>query len=211
MINLKNKIVLIGGGGYCSGVLDSLKSNENFEIIGITDPNLKVGDYMNDIPILGDDSILEDLYRSGICYAHVTVGSVGNCNLRKKLIKIAEDIGFELISIIDPSAVISNYVKIGKMVYVGKNAVINSNVKIGDYCIINTSSIVEHGCVLGNYVHVAPGATLAGDIHIGDETHLGLNCSILQGLKIENNVIVGAGSTVLRNVKANRTVVGIVK
>lgn len=210
---MKKKMVLIGGGGYCKGVLDSLLNNNLYDyvIVGITDPTEKIGTLISNIPIIGNDDILQTLYDSGVKYAHITVGSVGDCSLRKKLVTKARKIGFELVSIIDASAIIADDVKLGEMIYVGKRAVINANVEIGKYCIINTGSIVEHGCKLGDYVHVAPGAVLVGDITVGCETHLGLNCSILQGLTIGNQVIVGAATTVLRNIEDNEKVVGLVK
>lgn len=208
---MKDKLVLIGAGGYCRGVLDSLLLLDSYEIVGITDPATPIGTDVYGISVLGTDDILPKLFESGVKKAHITVGSVGNCSLRKKLVEMAENIGFELVTIIDPNAVLAKDVRLGKMVYIGKSATINSDVEIGNYCIINTGSIIEHGCRIGNFVHVAPGSVLVGDIHVGNESHFGLNCSILQGLTIGNRVIVGAGSTVLRNVNDGETVVGIVK
>ncbi len=205
------KIVLIGGGGYCSGVIDSIMKMGEFEIIGITDPDKVKGSMICGFPVLGDDSCLHQIYESGVIYAHVTVGTIGDFSLRKKLIRLAEEIGFELVSVIDPSSLISQYVKLGKMIYVGKSAVINSMVTINDYCIINTKAVVEHGCFLENHVHIAPSAALAGDIYIGHSTHIGINATLLQGIHIGNHCIIGAGSTVLGNVQDSQIVYGIVK
>lgn len=203
------KVVLLGAGGYCCGVLDSLKKMPEYQVIGITDP-IMTGE-VHGIPVLGTDHILPELYAQGVHYAHITVGTVGSPAVRKKLVADAKKIGFELISVIDSTAVIAEHVELGDMVYVGKRAVINSNVLIGDYCMINTGAIVEHGCRLGEFVHVAPGAVVAGDVIIGNESHIGLNASVLQGVKIAENVIIGAGSTVIGNVAAGQTVYGIVK
>ena len=203
------KIVLIGAGSYCSGVIDSIEKSGEYEILGITDPIVK--DNFCGYPILGTDEVLYDVYKKGIRKAHVTVGSVKTPALRKKIVTMAEKIGFELVSIIDPSAIVSTRVVLGKMTYVAKGAIINSNVRIGNYCIINTGSIVEHGCDIEDWVHIAPGSTLAGDIKIGNSSHIGLNSSILQGVTIGSNVVVGIGSTVIRNVDSNKIVYGVVK
>lgn len=203
------KLVLIGAGGYCSGIIDSLQDSNEYEIVGITDPTVKGEVY--GIPIIGTDSILEELYQSGITCAHISVGSVGDPSLRVNLIIMARKIGFELISIIDGTAVIAKHVLFGAMIYIGKNAVINSNARIGDYCIINTACVVEHGCEIGDFVHIAPASVLAGDVKIGNNSHVGLNTTILQGVEIGHHVIIGAGSVVIRNVCDNQTVVGLVK
>lgn len=210
---MRDKIVFIGAGGYFRGVIDSFFTSyrDKYNVVGITDPSVDKGTLIENIPVLGDDSILQQLYDSGVRYAHITVGSVGDCTLRKKLIKRAKDIGFELISIVDSSAIIAKGVKLGEMVYVGKGAIINNNVNIGDFCIMNTGCIIEHGCRIGDFVHIAPGAVLVGDISVGNNSHIGLNASLLQGIKVGKNVIVGAGSTVLRNIEDGETVVGVVK
>lgn len=202
------KIVLIGAGGYFSGVADSIITSSGYDIVGVTDPVRT--ENMCGIPVLGDDSILEDIYSSGVKGAHITVGCIGNYDVRRRLVEQAKKIGFELVSIVDRSASVSTFVQMGEMTYVAKNAIINSNVTIGNYCIINSGSIVEHGCRLGNYVHIAPGAVLAADVTVGNGTHIGINSSIRQGISIGENVMVGAGSVVLGDVASNRTVYGII-
>lgn len=203
------KIVLLGGGGYFSSVVDSIRTSTDYEIVGVTDPVL-VGEHFG-VPVLGTDDILPELYRAGIHYAHITVGSVGNYRPRKRLVELAESIGFELVSIVDRTACISSDVTLGKMSYVAKNVTINTDVVIGDYCMINTACVIEHGCRISDYVHVAPAAAIAGDVHIGYGSHVGINATLLQGITIGDNVIIGAGSTVIGDVDSDQTVYGVVK
>ena len=54
------KVVLLGAGGYCCGVLDSLKKMPEYQVIGITDP-IMTGE-VHGIPVLGTDHILPELY-----------------------------------------------------------------------------------------------------------------------------------------------------
>ena len=205
----KEQIVLIGAGGYCSGIIDSIETSNQYDIYGITDP-VVTGTFCG-YPILGNDSVLKDVFDSGIRKAHITVGSVASPSLRKKLIKMAEEIGFELVTIIDKTAVLASRIKLGKMAFIAKRAIINSLATIGDYCIINTAAVIEHGCKIDNWVHIAPGAVLAADISVGHSSHIGLNASIKQGVTIGSNVIVGAGSVVIRDVPNNKIVYGVVK
>lgn len=203
------KIVLIGAGGYCAAVIDSILDEGRYEIAGITDP-VKKGSW-NGIDVLGTDDVLPEVFGSGIRKAHVTVGSIARPDKRKELVHLAEKIGFELVSVIDPAARIARSAKLGKMAYVGKLAVINSMVGIGDYCMINTGSIIEHGCSIADWVHIAPGCTLAADIVVGDSSHVGVGTTVLQGVRIGHDTVIGAGSVVVRSVDSNRTVYGVVK
>ncbi|WP_346891504.1 hypothetical protein [Clostridium sp. UBA3887] len=68
------KIVLVGGGGHCKSVIDSIRSKNEFEIVGITDPVDK-GEILN-VKILGTDYILQDMHNQGVEYAFITVGSI---------------------------------------------------------------------------------------------------------------------------------------
>ena len=195
--------------GYCSAVIDSILSEGKYEIAGITDP-IKKGSW-DGFDVLGTDDVLPSLFQAGIKKAHVTVGSIARPNKRKELVHLAEKIGFELVSVIDPAAQIARSAELGKMVYVGKLAVINAMASIGDYCMINTGCIVEHGCSIANWVHIAPGSTLAADIIVGDSSHIGVGTTVLQGVRIGHDTVIGAGSVVVRDVGSNRMAYGVVK
>ena len=203
------KVVLLGAGGYCAGVIDSIVSGNLYEIVGITDP-IDKKEHCG-VPVIGTDEKLKEVYDNGVRCAHITVGSIARPTVRKRLVTLAKEIGFELVTVIDPTAIVSRFAAVGEMAYIGKNAIINATTTIGDYCMINTGCIVEHGCSIGDWVHIAPGATLAADIAIGDSSHIGVNATVLQGIRIGQDVVVGAGSTVIRDVSAGKVVYGIVK
>lgn len=204
-----DKVVLLGAGGYCAGVVDSIVSGNLYEIVGITDPVDKKEHC--GIPVIGTDDRLQEIYDSGVRCAHITVGSIARPTVRKRLVALSKAVGFKLVTVIDPTAIVSKFATIGEMVYVGKAAIVNATATVGNYCMINTGCIVEHGCNVGDWVHVAPGATLAADITIGNSSHIGVNATVLQGINIGSDVVVGAGSTVIRDVEAGKVVVGVVK
>jgi sugar O-acyltransferase (sialic acid O-acetyltransferase NeuD family) len=194
------RLLLIGGGGHCKSVLDSLLAREYYTEIGIIDHKENRGKAVLGIPIIGSDSDLEDLYSRGYTYAFVTLGSIGNSAPRVKLFAELKRIGFEIPYIVDSTAIISRNVFLEKGVYVGKNAVINADAAIGKGAIINTAAIIEHDCQIGAFVHIAPGSVLCGQVQIGAYTHIGAKSVVKQQVKIGANTMIGMGSLVLRNV-----------
>jgi UDP-perosamine 4-acetyltransferase len=208
---MDNKIVLIGGGGHCKSVLDSLLRNKTYDKIVITDNDLKAGSKVMDCEVAGNDDVLPDLINDGFTDAFITVGSVKSTRLRRILFDKAESIGFNMVNIIDKSAIVSEYAKLGKGVFVGKFAVVNTDACIGDAAIINTGSVIEHECKVGDFTHVSVGAKLCGNVKVGNDSLVGAGSVVIQGINIGNNVIIGAGSTVIRDVKDNTTNVGLVK
>lgn len=196
-------LILIGGGGHCKSIIDSIKSENKFNIVGILDNINNVGSYINDIKIIGCDDDLEMIYKSGIKNAFITIGSIGNTYLRESLYIKTKEIGFNIPTIKDITSIVSTNSIVGEGTFIGKRSVINSNCIIGKNCIINTGSIIEHDCIVGDFVHISPGSVLSGNVKIGYKTHIGANSTIIQGIEIGENSIIGAGSVVVKDIKSN--------
>lgn len=204
------KILLIGAGGHCISVLDSLLSSYQYQDIGIidklnenVDPLGNINKSIMGVPIIGDDDDLELLFHKGYKEAFITVGSVGDVSLRKRLYYKVKEIGFKIPNIIDKSSVVSSNITLGEGIFIGKRAIINACINIGNLSIINTSSIIEHGCAIGEFVHVAPGTILCGNVSIGSETHIGAGSVIKQGIQIGTKTMIGMGSVVLNDLRDN--------
>lgn len=199
---MKNKLLLIGGGGHCKSIIDSLLDNDMYEDIAIVSND---DQYLplNGIKHIGNDSNLDKLFSDGWNNAFIAVGSVGDTSIRRRLYKQLKEIGYTIPNIIDKTAIISKTAILGEGIFVGKNAVINSSSIIGDNAIINTGSIVEHDCKIGNFVHISPNSTVCGETTIGDDTHIGADSSVKQCISIGNNVTVGLGSVVVNDIGDN--------
>ena len=202
MIN-KEKIVLIGGGGHAKVVIDVIKENKEFDIVGILDVNENIGKNVLGIEIIGTDDMLHELYNLGVKKAFITVGSVGNVGLREKLMLFAKNIGFKFPNIISNSAMLSREISFGEGIFINRGAIINSETSIGDFVIVNSAAIVEHDVIIGKFVHISPNAVVLGNVKIGDYTHIGASSTIIQNSEIGSNVLVGMGSVVVKNIPSN--------
>lgn len=196
---MNKKILLVGGGGHCKSVLDSLLETNRFSEIAIIDKKENIGKNVFGVSIIGCDDDLFQLSFEGFQHAFVTMGSVGNTDRRVELFNRLEEIGFEVPNIIDPSATLSRHAKMGKGIFLGKRAVVNAGAIVGSNAIINTGSIVEHDCVIGPFVHLAPGAVLSGNVQIGEYTHIGANSVIKQGVTVGPHSVIGMGSVVTKD------------
>ncbi|WP_097014070.1 acetyltransferase [Anaerocolumna aminovalerica] len=209
------KILLLGAGGHCMSVLDSLITLKLYSDIGIVDrieenkeDNWKANHSVLGIPVVGTDDDLERLYNDGYTDAFITVGSLGNTSIRRKLYKKIKEIGFNIPNIIDESSIISNFVTLGEGNFIGKKVVINGGISIGNCTIINTSSTIEHESIIDDFVHISPGSILCGNVHIGANTHVGAGSIIKQELTIGSDTIIGMGSVVISDIKSNAVAFG---
>jgi sugar O-acyltransferase (sialic acid O-acetyltransferase NeuD family) len=134
--------------------------------------------------------------------------TVGDVNLREKIIKMFISENLNQFALIDNSAKVSKSAIIGVSTYVGKNSSVNALSKIGSGAIINTNSVVEHECEISDFVHIAPSATLAGNVKVGMKSFIGANSVTRESTSIGENCILGAGSVLLNNLPDNEIWVG---
>lgn len=199
-IYMDKKILLVGGGGHCRSVLDTLLTLDIYDQIGIIERDAAEGRDMLGIPIVGTDADLPRLFDSGWTNAAVTLGSIGTPIRRRELFHTLKSLGFALPVIADPSSVIGHEVTAGEGSFIGKRAVINSGTHMGICSIVNTGAILEHDCWTGDFAHIAPGATLCGNVILGDDVHVGAGAVVRQGIRIGNGSLIGAGSVVVKDV-----------
>ncbi len=133
---------------------------------------------------------------------------VGNNSIRAKLLKKGQDNGFEILSLIHPTAIMSLNVTIGRGTVVMPNVVVNTKAIIGKGVILNTGCIIEHECIIDDFVHISPKVALAGNVRVGALTHIGIGTNIIQGILVGRNSIIGAGSVVIKNINNNTKAYG---
>lgn len=198
-----NRVAIIGYSGHAYVVLDAcvkmglaIKYYCDKTYLGNRDPY--------GLSYLGDESHADFVWDN----VEGFVLGIGDNNIRARIAVSVKAKGKKLISVVHPSSLINDFVRLGEGVFLASNCVLNPFAAVGDYCIINTGAIVEHECFLGSAVHIAPGAVLAGNVQVGDNTFIGANSVIKQGVKIGKNVIVGAGSVVLTDIPDGEKWVG---
>lgn len=205
---MKN-IVIVGAGGFGREVAwlierINLKKKE-WNILGFIDDNLyltekKIGDY----PYLGSikDSInyIESFF---IC-------SIGTSRTREKVVADLLSINpkIKFATLIDPSVVMSNRVKIGNGCIICANSVLTVDIEICNHVIINLCCTIGHDAKVSNFVTMYPSVNISGNTVIDSSVELGTGTQIIQGLKVGSNTIIGAGSVVVKDIPSNCTAVG---
>ena len=205
---MEKKLLLIGGGGHCHSVLDSVLATKEYKQIGVVakDQDNYIGllsDSYVASYLIGTDKDLPRLYDGGWKEAFITLGSVGSTKGRRVIFSVIKKIGFVMPIVVDPSAVVSDTAIVAPGVFVGKRAIVNTGSNIGVGAIVNTGSIIEHDCIIGDFAHISPGATLCGQVTVGEDSHIGAGSVIRQGISIGREALIGAGSVVVKNIPDN--------
>lgn len=204
-----NKLAIIGAGGHARSVIDLFQQMNEYEIIGCLDPCYKVQktvSHMQNMPIIGDDSLLESLSQKGIEYAFV---ALGDNKKREKMMRMAKRYSLKLATAISPGAYISPNANIGEGSCIMAGAVLNVNCAIGKGVIINTNASIDHDCKIGNYVHIAPGTAISGYTTIEEGTHIGTNAAVIDGIHIGKWSYIGAGAVVVKDLSDHVMAYGV--
>ncbi|MBR4174574.1 MAG: acetyltransferase [Lachnospiraceae bacterium] len=202
---MKKKLLLIGGGGHCNSVADCVLALNEYDEVAIIDT--AESSYPT-VPVIGTDDDIPSLFKDGWTHAFITVGSVGDTKIRRRLFEMVKEIGLNVPAIVDPSAILGKNVSIGEGAFVGKRAVVNAGSVIGECAIINTGAIIEHDCTVGAFSHISPGAVLCGQVSVGHDSHLGANSCVRQLINIGDDSLVGMGSVVVRDLPSNVKAMG---
>jgi sugar O-acyltransferase (sialic acid O-acetyltransferase NeuD family) len=200
---MKEKIVIVGAGGFAREVFQMLDKNK-FIPVGFIAPNKPVDVPM---PIIGDDNIIAELVRDGIATSIVI--AIGDMQTRKRISEEALQNGLLLPPIIHDSSIIltENPVEDGVIIY--PNVVVMNNCKIGRGVILNSGITLGHDVEIGDFSNINPGSNLAGRVIVGKMSMIGIGSSIKENVKIGDNVRVGAGSVVLKNFPSHTTLFGV--
>lgn len=193
-----NNLILLGGGGHCKSVIDVAES-AGYKILGILDPNEKIGSYVLGYPVIGNDDCISGYADKSLFL--VTVGQIKNCDLRKILVQKVMSVGGHLATVIASDAYVSKYAKIGVGTVIMHGAVVNADAKIGENCIINTMANIEHEVAIGDFCHVSTGVMVNGMTKVGSETFIGSGSVLYNGITIKEKTIIRAGSIVRNNIE----------
>lgn len=200
-------LYIIGAGGFGREVawiverINSIKPTWNLK--GFIDDNETLwGSKEGEYHVFGGCeylSALEDVY--AVC-------AVGSSNVRKKIIEKLKDTSVKFATLVDPSVLYSNSVKIGEGAIVCAGTIITVNANIGDHVIVNLDCTIGHDAVIDDFVTIYPSVNVSGNVLIGECSELGTGTQIIQGKKVISNTIIGAGAIVVKDCIESGTYVG---
>lgn len=200
-------LYIIGAGGFGREVawiverINSIKPTWNLK--GFIDDNETLwGSTEGEYQVFGGCEYLSAL--EGV-YA---VCAVGSSNVRKKIIEKLKDTSVKFATLVDPSVLYSNSVKIGEGAIVCAGTIITVDVNIGDHVIVNLDCTIGHDAVIDDFVTIYPSVNVSGNVLIGECSELGTGTQIIQGKKVISNTIIGAGAIVVKDCLESGTYVG---
>lgn len=181
---MKEKILLIGGGGHCKSVIDVIEQENKYEIAGIVDKKELMGQEVLGYKVIGCDDDLEKLSQT-YKYAVVTVGQIKSNSLRVKLFTILKTIGYTLPVIVSPLAYVSKHAKIAEGTVIHHHALVNANATVGANCIVNSKALIEHDAKIEDHCHISTATVINGGVVVKENSFIGSNTTTKEYIEVD--------------------------
>lgn len=182
---MNNSVYLYGASGHAKVVMD-IAQKAYYNVSCLIDDNPNVNELAG-LPVVHSAEGLSPI-----------IVTIGDCQIRKRIVeKLGER---EYLTVIHPSAIKADSVKLGYGTVVMAGAILNPYASVGNHCIVNTGASIDHDCIIHDFVHIAPHSTLCGEVEIGEGTWVGAGTTIKQGIHIGKNCFIGAGAVVVKDI-----------
>lgn len=201
-------IAIFGVGGFGREVLtlihDVNKIEPKWNVIGFFDDGYPIGYDVHGLKVLGGVAELNEWDKP-----IAVVIAIGTPAIKQKILGKIDNPLIEFPTLIHPTVLVGDYVKIGQGCILCANTIITCDINIGDFVILNLACTIGHDTEIGNYSAFMPTCNISGEVKIGEGVYCGTGVKIINQTSIGANTTVGAGAVVAKPLLANCTAVGV--
>jgi acetyltransferase EpsM len=191
----KPDLIIYGAGGHGRVVVDAALSAGWTIQSWIDDHPASATQW--EIPIIASKDVL---WRKLI--SRMFIVAIGDNRVREEVFRRLCELELIPALVIHPSAVISQFARIGAGTVVMADVVVNPVASIGENCILNTACSIDHDCSVGPHAHLCPGVRLAGMVVVGAGTMIGTGAVVIPSINIGERCVIGAGAVVTADLPA---------
>lgn len=200
------QLIIVGASGFgrelLEWIIDINEACRKWEIKGFLDDNITVLNGMHcKYNVLGR---IQDWIPSN---NEVFACGLAIPSMKLNVVKLLKSKGAFFETIIHPSTIIGDNVKIGEGTVIAPRSLLTTNVELGSF-VTFLSSDAGHDSKIGNFSTLSGKCSVNGHVEIGEKVYLGNGSLIYPGKKVGDGAFVGIGSVVLNNVKAGTKVFG---
>lgn len=201
-----NNVIIIGGRGGAKMVIEAIRSTGYVGIEGIIDDQLKKGDHVMGVPVLGGDDELETLRKKGFRNVVLSFSALHDLPSREKKYRELKTKGYQFPNVVHARATVEPSVSLGEGNIILANAMVGSEVALGNINYVNTGSMICHESVANSNNHFAPNSVIAGRVRIGSNNLVGMCVTTYFEIEMGDNNIINNGCNVVKNVKNNQII-----
>lgn len=210
MLSDTEKIAIFGGAGggvvVAQSVRNMYRTGSRISCIGFLNDSLPVGQFIDDLPVLGKFADWIELEHSVkfIAPLHKTGESSG----RSRLIV---DLGVPLdrwCNIVDPAVQLGERFTIGSGCAISPYVVAQPGAALGNHVAIRSGVIISHDTVISDFVFIGANACLCGHVFVEVGAHISPGAVIKEHTRVGKYSVIGLGAVVIDDVPDYAVVAG---
>jgi len=132
----------------------------------------------------------------------VLIGPRDNNELRARLCRRVEALGYRLGTYVSKHAVVWDALELKPNTRIGDNTIVQPFSKVGRNVMIGSGCIIGHHAHIEDDCFIASGTILGGNVHVRKGSFLGLGCVIRDKITIGEHCVIGAGVTLQEGAEA---------
>ena len=203
---MKN-VIVYGAGEFGSLISNIISYHSDLNIVAYGDDDTeKIGQFIDESPVLNDEDLLKFAQENGIKYA---ISSIGNNKIRAEKYTLLKNKGLQMLSLVHPQALIDTKVTYGDNVIIEMGTAIHTNSSIGNNVFLGGDALIGHHNKIGNHVLVGGNVSFGGSVIVEDYVSIGVGASIKPGVRLGKGSVVGVGAAVVKDVDPGAVVVGV--
>jgi sugar O-acyltransferase (sialic acid O-acetyltransferase NeuD family) len=201
-------IVLVGGGGHASDVLQAVEAvndaRPTYHVVGVlddsdVDPRRFAGRGVTHIGSISELNSIDAAY----------VLCLGWPWTRAAMFRRIGTDGCPAPPIVHPAADVGVGVELGVGSVVLGHAHLSPLVRLGAHGLVSYNASIGHESTFGDHVSVMPGAAVGGGVAAGHRVLVGSGAVVRESVRLGDDVRIGAGAAVVGEVGDGLTVVGV--
>ncbi len=205
----RTKIVIVGTGGCGRDALWTLlacnKNSKKYDILGFLDDDKRLHNKIicGKKVLGGTEWFSENMAKTTKC-----IVAIGSGRVRKKIVNELEKKHVKFVTVIHPSVIMSESVKIGKGTIIQAGTIISVDVEIGSHCVINMDCTIAHDTKINDFVDLNPGVHISGVSKIHTGAFVGSGVTTMATISIGKWSVIGAGSVLIEDVPDRLACIG---
>jgi sugar O-acyltransferase (sialic acid O-acetyltransferase NeuD family) len=184
-------LLIVGAGGHGRSVAEIVAISDAWRFVGFVDDSVPRSAAGSAWPVIGATHELA-AYRN---VADVAIVAIGNNAVRELLQQQLRDLGFDIASVIHPSAIVAPSARLGVGCAIMAGTVIGTEATLGDGVIVNSGAVVDHHCHVQDYAHLGTNACMAGGSMLGRGAWMQAGSALGYGVQVPAGTVLNVGQT----------------
>jgi sugar O-acyltransferase (sialic acid O-acetyltransferase NeuD family) len=180
------RLLIIGAGGHGRSLAEAVTASGIHDLIGFIDDSALPNHQILGYTVWGNTQNLAN-YRA---HADCAIVAIGNNQLREELSERLVSVGFKLITVIHPSAIVSPSAVIGQGCAIMAGAIIGTAAHLGNGVIVNCGAVIDHDAQVHDYAHLGVNTSMAGHTISGKKAWMQAGSALGFGVHLAAEQIV---------------------